>query len=417
MTDRKDDGDLSALEAEVEAARAQLSDSLQNLTRPSISEAVKHDIRSYAETVKEQVVEKISTTRSQLVSNAREASRRQVHSLTDSLRERAAANPLALILIGAGIGWRLYHRPPIATLLVGAGAASLFMNSSRRAARHFDEYHNPYRSDHPGGYVPGGVAGYGYPVEERAPRPSLRERAESLGETVEQGAGAARAKASDLAFVASEKASDIAAAVSDKAGDLAAQVTDKASQLAARVSDAAQSGRARVADTASAALETASATAGQIGERASATVRGVRREVGHYGEAARRELSGNAGRYGMLLGAIGLSLAAVAFGATQVAAGRKSGSAARSAAGARPKRGTSGTGSDNGSFGTSEDAFIAKLRDSNPTDPSFVESSAIATEDIVGDTEPATRGGEVPEGKETEAANKPRGRKRIGSGE
>ena len=96
MTDTRDNANLSALEAEVEAARARLSDSLQNLTRPSISAAVKHDIRSYAETVKDQVVEKIHTTRDELVSNAREASRRRVHSVTDSLRERAAANPLAL---------------------------------------------------------------------------------------------------------------------------------------------------------------------------------------------------------------------------------------------------------------------------------------------------------------------------------
>ena len=148
MTDRND-ANLSALEAEVEAARARLADSLQNLTRPSISEAVRHDIRTYADTVKDEVVEKISTTREQLVSSAREAAQRRAHKLSDALRERAAANPLALILIGAGLGWRLYHRPPVATLLMGAGAASLLMNSSRRTARHFDEFHNPYRSDHP----------------------------------------------------------------------------------------------------------------------------------------------------------------------------------------------------------------------------------------------------------------------------
>ena len=65
---------------------------------------------------------------------------------------------------------------------MGAGAASLLMNSSRRAARHFDEFHNPYRGDHPASYVPGGVAGYGYPVEERAPAPGMRERAEQLSD-------------------------------------------------------------------------------------------------------------------------------------------------------------------------------------------------------------------------------------------
>ncbi len=407
MTDKKDDENLSALEAEVEAARARLNDSLQNLTRPSISEAVKHDIRSYAETVKDQVVEKISTPRDQLVSNARDASRRRVHSMTDSLRERAAANPLALVLIGAGIGWRLYHRPPIATLLVGAGAASLLLNS-RRAARHFDEYHNPYRGDHPASYVPGGVGGYGYPVEERAPAPTFRERAQLVSETVEQGADTVRSKAGDLASAASEKAGEIAATVSEKASDLAA----------------------RVADTASAVAETASATAGQIGEKAGAAIRSARREVGRYGETARREvgrygetarreISDSGGRYGVLLGAIGLSLAVAAVGAVRVAASRNETArrVGKSAGRRRKPSQTGATDTSNGSFDTSEDAFIANLRDSNPNDPSFIEENAIATEDIVGDTEPATRGGEVRGAGEAESANKARGRKRAGSSE
>jgi hypothetical protein len=335
MTDMKDDENLSALEAEVEAARARLSDSLQNLTRPSISEAVKHDIRTYADTIKDEVVEKISTTREQLVSSAREAARRRAHKLSDALRDRAAANPLALILLGAGLGWRLYHRPPVATLLMGAGAASLLMNSSRRAARHFDEFHNPYRGDHPGTYVPGGVAGYGYPIEEQPPAPGIRERAEQLS-------------------------------------DLAARVSDKAGNIAARVSHAADAGRARVAEAASE----------------------VRREAEHYGAAARREFAEHGSRYGVLLGAIGLSLAAIAVGAVRVAAARNSEAA--------PRKSDAERKSSDGSFATSEDAFIAKLRDSEPSDQGFIRDSAIATEDIVGDTEPATRGGELHQGSEQE---------------
>ena len=337
MTDSKDEQSLSALEAEVEAARARLSDSLQNLTRPSISEAVKHDIRAYAGTVKDEVVEKISTTRQQLVSSAREAAQRRANKLSDALRERAGANPLALMLIGAGLGWRLYHRPPVATLLMGAGAASLLMNSSRRAARHFDEFHNPYRRDHPATYVPGGVAGYGYPVEEQPPASSIGERAEQLSE-------------------------------------LAARVSDKAGTIAARVSEAADAGRARVVEAASE----------------------VRREAEHYGAAARRELADHGGRYGVLLGAIGLSLAAIAVGAVRVAAARRAESAAT------PRRSDAGRRSSDGSFATSEDAFIAQLRDSDPSDQGFIRDSAIATEDIVGDTEPATRGGELHQAGEQE---------------
>ena len=76
------------------------------------------------------------------------------------------------------------------------------------------------------------------------------------------------------------------------------------------------------------------------------------------------------------------------------------------------------SGHQGGSFGTSEDAFIAKLRDIDPADePGFVEDGAIATENIVGDTEPATHGGELHVGQETESMSKARGRKRAGSSE
>ena len=118
----------------------------------------------------------------------------------------------------------------------------------------------------------------------------------------------------------------------------------------------------------------------------------VRREAEHYGAAARREFADHGGRYGALLGAIGLSLAAMAVGAVRVAAARKSAPARRKSDAERK--------SNNGSFATSEDAFIAKLRDSDPSDQSFIRDSAIATEDIVGDTEPATRGGELRQGGE-----------------
>ena len=144
----------------------------------------------------------------------------------------------------------------------------------------------------------------------------------------------------------------------------------------------------------------------------------MRREVGHYGEAARRELSDSGGRYGLLLGAIGLTLAAAVFGATRVAAARNE--AARTAprpAGARPRQPVPG-GHHDGSFGTSEDAFIARLRDIDPADEqAFVEDSAIATEDVVGDTEPATHGGELYVGQDSESMSKARGRKRAGSSE
>src|SRR5438045_854537 len=67
------------------------------------------------------------------------------------------AKAAAAASIGAGIAWKLWQKPPITTLLVGAGVAALFGRSS---VHEIDV--DPYDLDRPSAYVPGGVAGYGY---------------------------------------------------------------------------------------------------------------------------------------------------------------------------------------------------------------------------------------------------------------
>jgi len=44
----------------------------------------------------------------------------------EKLKARAAANPAAVIAIGAGLAWRLIQRPPIASALIGVGLFSLW---------------------------------------------------------------------------------------------------------------------------------------------------------------------------------------------------------------------------------------------------------------------------------------------------
>jgi hypothetical protein len=44
----------------------------------------------------------------------------------EKLKARAAANPAAVIAIGAGLAWRLIQRPPIASTLIGVGLFSLW---------------------------------------------------------------------------------------------------------------------------------------------------------------------------------------------------------------------------------------------------------------------------------------------------
>ena len=50
------------------------------------------------------------------------------------VKERAAANPLAALAIGAGLVWRLLQRPPVATLLVGGGLFSLLKTDPQHPA-------------------------------------------------------------------------------------------------------------------------------------------------------------------------------------------------------------------------------------------------------------------------------------------
>src|SRR3954447_23897716 len=218
---------VESLEREVAASRARLADTLDRLTSPETSEAVKQDLM---DTVRKAKDEALNRTRG--------AARQTTQGLAENLKQRAKDNPFAVALIGAGVAWRLYKRPPVATLLIGAGVASLMMagrserstgrtsgGSERNTAR--DPYANPQQ-----GYVPGGVAGYGYPVEEDAPTPGLAE----------QGAAAA-------------------SSVVDRA-------QNAASSTAGRVSEAARETGERVRVSAAQLSETLSGTTAQISERA-----------------------------------------------------------------------------------------------------------------------------------------------------
>ena len=375
-TDSKDGPSLETLEAEVETARARLHGSLQQLTSRPVSDAVKDDIKAYAETVKTQITEKFTSTSHDLVERARAATRERASGIAENLRDRAAENPLAVALIGAGIGWRFYKKPPVAALLLGAGIASLFMNKAR--GKPFKAYHDPYRDRDPATYVPGGVAGYGYPVEAEAPGPTIRERVSALSENVESATEAVR---------------------------------ESIGNAAQRVAEATESGRARVAEAVSSAGDRVDLLGSQLDD----ALREAQHEVRAYGRQASEAFAEHRGRYSLLLGAIALSAAAIGFGAMRLA----NGNAQADRGSDEPEDGEA----EEEDFATSESGFIDRLSETpakgahakSPTEANFLRDSAIATEDIVGDTEPATRGGEVTDAKsapESDAVLKARGGRR-----
>jgi hypothetical protein len=160
--------ELNALEQEVELTRARFANDLARLRSP-------HNLAEF----KEDLWAQARDTRDGLLAD---------------LKARAAANPLAVAALAAGVAWRLFQRPPIATLLVGLGLVGLLRTS---------------------------------------PSPSDYAKAEDVFDP-----GRWPARASALADSAKRKAEEWGAQVSEAARDAKAQVAETAASMAERASGA-----------------------------------------------------------------------------------------------------------------------------------------------------------------------------------
>ena len=108
------DANLQQLELEVEAARGKLARDLATLASPRTLSDFKDDIKHEVLQAKDAMIE-----------NTKSAVTSGVQHFVDDLKAKAVANPTAALAIGAGVAWRLFHRPPIATALIGVGLYSL----------------------------------------------------------------------------------------------------------------------------------------------------------------------------------------------------------------------------------------------------------------------------------------------------
>ena len=95
-------GNISLLqhEHEVERSRAKLTQDLAALCSPQTFAAFTDDLKQQAFATRDAFWEKI--------------------------KARAASNPAAVAAIGAGLAWRLFQKPPIASALIGLGLFSLW---------------------------------------------------------------------------------------------------------------------------------------------------------------------------------------------------------------------------------------------------------------------------------------------------
>lgn len=232
--------EVDALERDVEVARARLVNRVAQLKAPPIS-GVKDELVADATEYKDEVIDSAK----QKVTDA-------IDGFVVDIKRRAADNPVAVVAIGAGIAWKLWQKPPITTLLVGAGVAALFGRSSIREIEV-----DPYDPDRPSGYVPGGVGGYGY------------------GTT----AGTIEQKVMGGATVAIETAREKAGELRDRVGEM----TDNALRSAGELRDNAVRSAGELMDNARRSAgdlrESAVRSTGQAGDSLTAYARDTRARI------------------------------------------------------------------------------------------------------------------------------------------
>jgi hypothetical protein len=189
------DGELNRLELEVEDARARLAADLNRLRAPE----------TFAE-FKRTFVDEVNHSKDEWIEQGKAIATDRARHLLDDLKSRAAANPVAAAAIGAGLLWHLTRRPPITSLLVGAGVFSLLRTDPRQ---------------------PSSIA----PVVAQAQRVSeatsekLSEWSAAASEAATQvsiAAGSVKETVSDWVDRSRETAGDVATEVGNRAGNVAA---------------------------------------------------------------------------------------------------------------------------------------------------------------------------------------------------
>jgi hypothetical protein len=107
--------ELDSLEGDVRGARQRLKSDLELLRAPETLSRFK-----------EEVLDEARQSRDHIVAGVKDAATDRAESLIADIKERAAANPVAVGAIAAGVAWRILRKPPITTILVGYGLISLW---------------------------------------------------------------------------------------------------------------------------------------------------------------------------------------------------------------------------------------------------------------------------------------------------
>ncbi len=118
------DSDLRRLEREAENARARLHETIAEIRDPRTIDNAKLEMKHRANEVKDRALEFVRERRD----DAMESGRSQWSDFSRRVQMNAMNNPWPVLMIGAGLGWRLWKRPPVTSVLIGTGLWQLFKN-------------------------------------------------------------------------------------------------------------------------------------------------------------------------------------------------------------------------------------------------------------------------------------------------
>jgi hypothetical protein len=256
------DANLNALERDVEQARTRFADDLARLRSPAALARFKDDVWTEARETKDELVDK-----------TKEAAKDGAQRFLTELKERAAANPVAALAIGAGLAWRLVHRPPVATLLVGMGVVGLLRTSPARGAHPYMDLHDE-------------------DPRLRSSDAGLATRAGDMAEVVKEKVQDWGANAGDVARSAASQVAQAASTVSERA----AQVLHDARDTVTQMGDKAASMTERASEGLQDANDAARETIAQMGDKTVSVARKASHGLQDAGGAAREAVVEMAGK-------------------------------------------------------------------------------------------------------------------------
>ena len=188
---------LHVREREVEAARAKLAADLKVLTSPRTFSEFTDNLKADATNLKDDAI-----------ANVKSSAESAIQGLLEDVKARAAANPAAVLAIGAGIAWRLIRHPPVATALIGAGLYGLFRTTPSAQTNSNESF--------------------------------LSQATERLGEQVTDFASATKDQAVELGETIADKASELTSSVSESASALSQAAADKITETTTAATDRAK---------------------------------------------------------------------------------------------------------------------------------------------------------------------------------